>query len=564
MHAQQLDPCTQTSSRDMCARRSTNQRMVSSSSNSSSRTQRTRRTSMQTQRPDDACGDRNLSRRALGPSRFLLTARLCVVSAPLVRCPLPPLCCVSPPPDFRMKGAIGKGTLLETVFHVREAGYEVEKRIVESRKPLVRTTTSTASDSYYNHPIPIPMRPKWDGSKMTAEQVAALEDEEFERYLQGLYDAYPPTRLNHFEHNLHVWRQLWRVVDISDILVLVADARHPQFHVPPSLYDYIVVTMKKPMVVILNKIDFISSKNLADWIADFAVRFPLLTVVPFSSFPHEKTITNPEADTVQESKRKAVQHERNRAGGAKTTPYGVENLLKVLEEIYRVKQQKEQQFKEAQAAAAGGDESDAPTAAQQVDPNWRPSRVKNKKAAFAKARQDADALSLDIVKNVDLMRELKGMNLDVDVAKQAAEREATAAAAAEPSSKAQKDAQLYSEGASPSLAPADASATAAAPSILEGEENDDAEEDEPAAAAAAASASAASSSAAVAPASSTSGLHKNPSKITVGTIGHPNVGKSSLINALFGRPVVTVSETPGKTKHLQTLSLNDKMELCDW
>jgi hypothetical protein len=140
-----------------------------------------------------------------------------------------------PAHDFRMKGAIGKGTLLETVFHVREAGYEVEKRVVESRAPLVRTTNSTAQDSYYKELIPIPARPPWD-PKMSAQQVQEAEDASFEAYLQNIYDRFPPYRLNHFEHNIHVWRQLWRVVDISDILVLVADARHPLFHVPPSLY----------------------------------------------------------------------------------------------------------------------------------------------------------------------------------------------------------------------------------------------------------------------------------------------------------------------------------------
>lgn len=39
--------------------------------------------------------------------------------------------------------------------------------------------------------------------------------------------------------------------------------------------------------------------------------------------------------------------------------------------------------------------------------------------------------------------------------------------------------------------------------------------------------------------------------------------KSSLINSLFGRSVVTVSDTPGKTKHLQTLALTQNIDLCD-
>jgi len=50
----------------------------------------------------------------------------------------------------------------------------------------------------------------------------------------------------------------------------------------------------------------------------------------------------------------------------------------------------------------------------------------------------------------------------------------------------------------------------------------------------------------------------------VGFVGYPNVGKSSVINALFGAKKVSMSRTPGKTKHLQTLELPDLgLTLCD-
>ncbi|KAL2814601.1 hypothetical protein BJX63DRAFT_193895 [Aspergillus granulosus] len=56
---------------------------------------------------------------------------------------------------------------------------------------------------------------------------------------------------------------------------------------------------------------------------------------------------------------------------------------------------------------------------------------------------------------------------------------------------------------------------------------------------------------------------KPPRKTTIGLVGYPNVGKSSTINALLGAKKVSVSSTPGKTKHFQTLYLSPEIMLCD-
>lgn len=49
----------------------------------------------------------------------------------------------------------------------------------------------------------------------------------------------------------------------------------------------------------------------------------------------------------------------------------------------------------------------------------------------------------------------------------------------------------------------------------------------------------------------------------VGLVGYPNVGKSSTINSLLGEKKVSVSSTPGKTKHFQTIHLSERIILCD-
>lgn len=58
-----------------------------------------------------------------------------------------------------------------------------------------------------------------------------------------------------------------------------------------------------------------------------------------------------------------------------------------------------------------------------------------------------------------------------------------------------------------------------------------------------------------------SGNH--PTRLVVGLVGYPNVGKSSTINSLLGEKKVSVSSTPGKTKHFQTIHLSEHIVLCD-
>lgn len=53
------------------------------------------------------------------------------------------------------------------------------------------------------------------------------------------------------------------------------------------------------------------------------------------------------------------------------------------------------------------------------------------------------------------------------------------------------------------------------------------------------------------------------SQLQIGLLGYPNVGKSSTINALIGAKKVSVSSTPGKTKHFQTIPLTKDIMLCD-
>ena len=51
--------------------------------------------------------------------------------------------------------------------------------------------------------------------------------------------------------------------------------------------------------------------------------------------------------------------------------------------------------------------------------------------------------------------------------------------------------------------------------------------------------------------------------ITVGVIGFPNVGKSSLINSLKRSKAAAIGNTPGITKHKQEIQLDKDIVLID-
>jgi len=60
-----------------------------------------------------------------------------------------------------------------------------------------------------------------------------------------------------------------------------------------------------------------------------------------------------------------------------------------------------------------------------------------------------------------------------------------------------------------------------------------------------------------------SGLHSDKKQISVGFIGYPNTGKSSIINTLKAKKVCTVAPIPGETKVWQYITLMKRIYLID-
>uniref|UniRef100_A0A8C5HGC4 Guanine nucleotide-binding protein-like 1 n=1 Tax=Gouania willdenowi TaxID=441366 RepID=A0A8C5HGC4_GOUWI len=241
-----------------------------------------------------------------------------------------------------------------------------------------------------------PRRPSWN-YEMTRESLLRKEEKSYRDYLEDLHSRNPVGSLSHFEHNLETWRQLWRVLEMSDLVLLIVDIRHPALQFPPDLYHYITGELQKQVILVLNKADLCPPPLVIAWKHYMASKFPHLQTVCFTSHPGQ--------------------------------PYSTVDLS-----------------------------------------SWE-----------QKIQRDASAEQVD------------GEGAD--------------------------------EGAE---------------SVLVEHQSDSAME----------------------MSSPTQELYKN-GVLTLGCIGFPNVGKSSVINSLVGRKVVSVSRTPGHTKYFQTYYLTPTVKLCD-
>lgn len=170
---------------------------------------------------------------------------------------------------------------------------EIERRKKESRKPfqvLSDTALEVKLEDIYEpgSVLDVPKRPAWH-YRSTKHQVEDREQVMFKQYLENIYDKYRPEQLSWFEHNLETWRQLWRVLEMSDIVLLITDIRHPALHFSPALYDYVVKDLKKKLVLVLNKIDLVAPSLAIAWKEYFLSKFLHLHVVCFTSFPTQDT-----------------------------------------------------------------------------------------------------------------------------------------------------------------------------------------------------------------------------------------------------------------------------------
>ena len=145
----------------------------------------------------------------------------------------------------------------------KETREMVEKRrllggqTIDLLKRAEELISTAPYDVHVNTHLCHPIRPKWSATT-DAKTHEALEKVYFDTWCKQVCSCDDPDFIIPLEFNLDVWRQLWRTLEQSDVIILVVDIRNPLLHIPPSLVDDVVNNHKKKIIVVLTKIDLVS------------------------------------------------------------------------------------------------------------------------------------------------------------------------------------------------------------------------------------------------------------------------------------------------------------------
>ena len=122
----------------------------------------------------------------------------------------------------------------------------------------------------YKDRLTVPRRPQWDAST-TPDELDRMERESLLEWRRGLAELQENNDLlmTPFERNLEVWRQLWRVIERSDLVVQIVDARNPLLFRSEDLESYVKhVGPRKENLLLVNKADMLTEEQRQAW-ADY-------------------------------------------------------------------------------------------------------------------------------------------------------------------------------------------------------------------------------------------------------------------------------------------------------
>ncbi|KAF9821544.1 hypothetical protein SFRURICE_014308 [Spodoptera frugiperda] len=373
----------------------------------------------------------------------------------------------------------GRDTNRYALKFYRETEEELKIKKEEALKELIPVPEKDLEVNpvdYFPADVSFPKRPPWDFN-MSPAQLDAQEQRYFKNYIDGLQASDHWRQMSYFELNLETWRQLWRGMMF-----------------PPSLYTYIQ-EQKKDMILVLNKIDLVPSSVVCAWKQYLTTAYPALRVLYFTSCP-AYNLRGATSD-------KAGLQVRRRKGKQRMCAEGATKILEACKEIVKgevdlsswekkIKEETDVEFDYDEGAQIGE------TILEKADTSY-----------YTHERYKSGVLSIGCVgqPNVgksSLLNALMGRCV-VSVSKTPGHTKHFQTIYLTPQ-------VLWS------VLGVVVGIRVGAPSYYAHERYK-------------------------------SGV------LSIGCVGQPNVGKSSLLNALMGRCVVSVSKTPGHTKHFQTIYL---------
>jgi large subunit GTPase 1 len=321
--------------------------------------------------------------------------------------------------------------------------------------------------------------------------------------------------LTPFEKNIEVWKQLWRVIERSDLVVQILDARDPLLFRSPDLEKYVdEFPDHKLNILLMNKADLLSEPQRNAWASYF--KQAGIRVIFFSARAEQLKIEQELKEAQDDVVKKLT----------KLNPYSG------LDESDSDGQDEEEE--------EDNEEDDGVSEATRQNGIFDQERLK--KLLRGEDEEGQDSADADL----HLLAALRGSGSRLhpgdkksNTVKFAADDSASSASTKQHKDEEMTDSKDEPDSDSHQIQHVDTSMDSITGRILSRTELFDY-------------------------LYSFVRAELGPKeKITVGMVGYPNVGKSSTVNVLVEKKKVAVSSTPGKTKHFQTLQIHDNITLCD-